>query len=173
MSEIHPASEAFEQLKQFCFRIGEGRLEPREDEIHGIHYILLYHPIVENEYLLVHSDGSGIYVREFTEGALTESFEDFPLVHSFFAFDSGSDIFPFVVDLHDEEVTYHYTFRSIFAEGPASIALSRKTVISVKLPMAQYKRFKFLFDEVNPMPWKERHNPGGKLSPPEFPELDG
>jgi len=141
-----------EQLKQFCFRIGEGRLEPRED---GVHYILLYHPVVENEYLLVHSDGSGIYVREFTEGALTESFEDFPLVHSFFAFDSGYDIFPFVVDLHDEEVTYHYGFRSIFIEGPLSIALSREEIISVKLPMAQYKRFKSLFDETNPIPWIE------------------
>lgn len=156
MSEIHPSSDAFEQLKQFCFRIGEGRVEPRED---GVHYMLLYHPIMgEEEILLVHYDGtSSIYVREFPEGMSVERLEDLPLVHSFVDFDSGYGIFPFAVDLHEEEATYHYVFR--------------EETVSAKVPLAQYKRFKGLFDEINPMPWEERKNPDHTLPPPVIPDV--
>ena len=140
MSEIHPASEAFEMLKWFCFRIGEGRLEPREDD--GIHYILLYHPVVDNEYLLVHYNKANqrIYVREFVE---EKSLDELPLVHSFNSFIFGSKeenygIFPFAVDLHEDKATYHYRGEGI-----------------IKVPLAQYRRFNFLFDGRNPIPWTE------------------
>ena len=92
MSEIYPSSPAYEQLKQFCFRIGEGKIEPRKDEVHEIHYILMHHPVKgEEEILLIHYDGrSSIYVRQFPEGMPTERLEDLPLVHSFVDFDSES-----------------------------------------------------------------------------------
>ncbi len=152
MSEIHPSSRGYEQLKQFCIRIGEGRIEAKVDEVH---YILLYHPTKENELLLVHSDWPDrqIFIREFTEGLPTESFEDFPLVHTIYVRDLN--LFPFVVDIHspEEEVTYHYVMKM----GTASIN---------KIPLAQYNRLKLLFDERNPAPWKEREDPGHLLTPP-------
>lgn len=150
MSEIHPSSDAFEQLKQFCFRIGEGRIEPRED---GVHYMLLYHPIRgEDGMLLVHYDGtSNIYVREFPEGMSVERLEDLPLVHSF----RGKPIFPSVVNLFKDRPQAYYRY---FGEDGEECHSSM-------VPLAQYERFKGLFDEINPMPWVERKDPDSPVVP--------
>jgi len=157
LSEIHPDKEVFEMLKQFCFTIGEGRMEPNKYEVH---YTMLKHPTMENEWLLVHYDEacSSVFVREDREGVIiTGDFENFPLVHSFNSFLRGGAIFPFVVDLHDEEVTYHYIFRE---EGTTCI----------KIPLAQYTRLKLLFDGKNPAPWMEREDPDHTLPPPVRPD---
>ena len=152
MSEIHPSSAGYEQLKQFCILIGEGRIEAKVDQVH---YMLLYHPTKEDELLLVYSDmpDRQIFIREFTEGHPTESLEDFPLVHTIYV--RGMPLFPFVVDIHspEEEVTYHY----LQSMGTAYIN---------KIPLAQYNRLKLLFDERNPIPWKEREDPAHLLTPP-------
>jgi len=162
MSEIHPRLEAYELLRWFCFKISEGRIEPREDG--GVHYILLMHPIVENEFVLVHYEPSRhrVYVREFPEGAIMDVLEDLPLIHSFNSFiiepqEVDFGLFPFVVDLHEEEVTYHY---SVKGGG----------MTSIKIPMAQYKRFKAFFDELNPIPWAEREDPNHTLDKPVIPD---
>lgn len=153
MSEIHPSSKGYEQLKQFCIKIGEGRIEAKKDQVH---YMLLYHPTKEDELLLVHSDmpNRWICIREFTEGLPTGSLEDFPLVHTIYV--RGMPIFPFVVDIHqhEEEVTYYYDH----GEG-ATASIN-------KIPLDQYNRLKLLFDERNPAPWKEREDPAHLLTPP-------
>lgn len=161
MSEIHPNSEAYELLRWFCFKIGEGRIEPREDRVH---YIMLYHPTVENEYVLVHYEPiyHKIYIREFPEGFPMNTFEDLPLIHSFNSFkiepqDADFGIFPFVVDLHEEETTYYY---SVKGGG----------LTSIKIPRAQYNRFKAFFDEENPIPWTEREDPSHTLDRPVIPD---
>ena len=158
MSEIHPDSRGYELLKQFCIKIGEGRLEHKQDQVH---YTLLYHPnpTTEDELLLVHSDWPDrqIFIREFTEGLPTGSLEDFPLVHTLYV--RGTPMFPFVVDIHapEEEVTYYYSIHG----GVASIN---------KIPLAQYNRFKRMFNEGwNPAPWKEREDPGHLLTAPVVP----
>lgn len=152
MSEIHPSSEGYEQLKQFCILIGEGRVEPKEDKVH---YMLLCHPTIENELLLVHSDWPDrqIFIREFPEGFGAGSLEDYPLVHTIYV--RGMPIFPFVVDIHhhEKETTYHYTQ----SMGTASIN---------KIPLAQYNRLKLLFDDRNPTPWREREDPAHLLIAP-------
>ncbi len=118
--------------------------------------MLLYHPTMEDELLLVHSDWPDrqIFIREFTEGLPTESLEDYPLVHTIYV--RGMPLFPFVVDIHapEKEATYHY---AMTYGGISSIN---------KIPLAQYNRFKCLFDERNPAPWKEREDPAHLLTMP-------
>jgi len=152
VSEIHPDSRGYELLKQFCVRIGEGRLEHKQDQVH---YTLLCHPTMEDELLLVHSDRPDrqIFIREFPEGFVADSLEDYPLVHTIYV--RGMPLFPFVVDIHapEEEATYHYVMHG----GTASIN---------KIPLAQYKRLNLLFDGRNPAPWKEREDPAHLLTAP-------
>lgn len=156
MSEIHPSSDGYELLKQFCIKIGEGRLEHKQDQVH---YTLLCHPnpAMEDELLLVHSDWPDrqIFIREFPEGFVADSLEDYPLVCTLYV--RGTPMFPFVVDIHqhEEEVTYHYDHG-----GGTTASIN-------KIPLAQYNRFKRLFDEGwNPAPWKEREDPAHLLTPP-------
>jgi len=152
VSEIHPSSEGYELLKQFCILIGEGRIEPKEDPVH---HILLYHPI-KDELLLVHSDWPDrqIFIREFPEDFGAGSLEGFPLIHTLYV-RGMPPIFPFVVDIHspEEEATYHYAMNM----GTASVN---------KIPLAQYNRLKRLFDEKNPVPWTEREDPAHLLTAP-------
>lgn len=161
--EIHPNSEAFEAFKQFCFRIGEGRVEPQKMEIHFMH---LYHPTVADAILIVHYDmmAKMIYIREFIEGYSIFNLEEFPLVHSFPV--EGRPIFPYTVDVCKNEVIYYY-----YIKVPDTIPASMDMIMPEKASLDRYERFTLLFDEVNPIPWTERQNPSGELPPPGFPDL--
>ena len=129
-------SEEFEYLKDFCFRIGEGRLEPQMEELH---FFFLYHPTVEGAFLAVHWDAGDrhFYIREAIEGF---PIDEFPLVHSFPL--TGRSIFPDIVEIQDETALYSYAIGG----GYAVEAHPRK----------QYLRLELLFDEKNPIPWEER-----------------
>lgn len=161
--EIHPKDEAFETLKQFCFRIGEGRVEPQKAEIHFMH---LYHPTVANAMLFVHYNmmAGMIYIRESIEGYSILNLEEFPLVHSFPV--EGRSILPYAVDICKNEVIYYYT-----KPAPDTIPTSMDIIISQKVSLDRYERLTLLFDEVNPIPWTERQNPDGNLPPPGLPGL--
>lgn len=144
--KVDPDGDEFEALKQFCFRIGEGRLEPKVIEIH---YFMLYHPTVVGAYLVVYWDAMDkhFYIREEHEGS-TFNFDELPLVHSFPLQDRGRprrSIFPYAVDIGKDEVIYYYEQEQV--EGA--------TVIE-RVAIDRYFRLLFLFDEKNPIPWKEQ-----------------
>ena len=143
---IDPNSDAFEALKQFCFRIGEGRMEDQREEIHYKH---LYHPTVPRGLLLVHYEAvwSRFYIREIVEVIERhgEHLDDYPLVHSFVDPKYGQPIFPFIVEYLDAtKVRYHYCL-----DG-------EKGCTYEDVPRKQYLRLKLLFDEKNPIPWEEK-----------------
>lgn len=139
-------SDEFELLKQFCFLIGEGRLEPQVEEIH---FFYLYHPTVTGAFLIVYWDAMHrqFYIREPREG-FARGFDALPLVHDFPL--HGRPIFPIAVEyLDNNTVSYIYEGK---AEGETT---------SMTVPRDQYERLKFLFDDKgvdakNPIPWEER-----------------
>lgn len=137
--KIVPSSSDFEALKQFCFRIGEGRLEPQKAEIHWMN---LYHPIVPEALLIVHLDvvWSTFYIREAAEGH-GGHLDDLPLVHSFVD-PKYRPIFPAIVEYLDAtKMRYHY-------------CLDEETCTFEDVPREQYLRLEMLFDEKNPFPWE-------------------
>ena len=157
--KVDPDGDEFEALKQFCFRIGEGRLEPKVIEIH---YFMLYHPTVVGAYLVVYWDAmdNHFYIREELEGS-TFNLDELPLVHSFPLQDRGRprrSIFPYAVDIGKDEVIYYYEQKQV--EG---------AIIIERASLDRYLRLTLLFDEKNPIPWTERQNPDGDLPPPGLP----
>ena len=138
--EIDPNSEAFETLKQFCFRIGEGRIEPQK--MGEAYFMSLYHPTVSEAMLIVYYDvmAGMIYIRQ--ESSILD-LDKLPLVHSFPI--EGRPIFPFIVEYLDAKtLRYHYCLSE------------EETCIFLDVPREQYLRFKLLFDETNPTPWDEK-----------------
>ena len=162
--KIDPDEDSWEALRQFCFRIGEGRVEHHKEEIH---YTTLYHPTMPEKMLIVYYDrmSDAIYIREAVEGALLDM-DKLPLVHEFQVRKRRRSIFPYAVDVCEDETIYYYTEPS-----PDTIPVSMDTIQSLKVPLDVYERFTQLFDEVNPIPWTERQNPDGKLPPPGLPGL--
>ena len=136
--KVNPQTDEFELLKDFCFRIGEGRLEPKVEEVH---FFFLYHPTVEGAFLAVHWDRflKHFYIREAIEG-FPYDIKDLPLVHSFPL--EGRSIFPDIVEIAGETALYSYAIGG----GYAVEAHPRK----------QYLRLELLFDEKNPIPWEEK-----------------
>ncbi len=144
---IDPDSSAFEALKQFCHRIGEGRMEDQKEEIYYKH---LYHPTVPRALLIVHYDGrhETVYIREAVEEeGFVESLQNLPLVHSFSFFRGSRSIFPDVVEV-GPRVDHHDVVSYVWQEEDGSI--------SMKVPRDQYLRLKLLFDEKSPIPWEEK-----------------
>lgn len=140
--KIDPNGNEFELLKQFCFLIGEGRLEPQVEEIH---FFYLYHPTVTGAFLIVYWDAMHrqFYIREPREGFGCD-LDALPLVHDFPL--QGRPIFPSAVVLDIDTVSYVYEGKE---EGET---------MSMTVPRDQYERLKFLFDDeggTNPIPWKE------------------
>lgn len=162
--KIHPDDDSFEVLKQFCFKIGEGRIEHHKEEIH---YTTLYHPTKPEKMLIVYYDmmSDAIYIREAVEGSLL-NMEDLPLVHEFPVRKRRRAILPYAVDICEDEAIYYY-----IEPAPDTIPVSMDTIQSLKVPLDVYERFSQLFDEVNPISWTERQNPDGELPPPPFPGL--
>jgi len=139
--KISPQTDEFELLKEFCFKIGEGRIEHHVEEFH---YTILYHPTVTEALLIVHWDAmeKRIYIREPIEGGV-DSMDQWPLVHSFPL--EGRSIFPWKVrTINEEEVEYIYQ-----KESPIG------ATISENIPREQYLRLEMMFDEKNPVPWFE------------------
>ena len=138
--EIDPNSEAFETLKQFCFRIGEGRIEPQR--MGEAHFMNLYHPTVPEAMLIVYCDMmvETIYIRQ--ESSILD-LDKLLLVHSFPI--KGRRIFPVIVEYLDAKtLRYHYC------------STEKETCIFLDVSREQYLRFKLLFDEKNPTPWDEK-----------------
>ena len=148
--EVDPDSTLFEALQRFCQLIGEGRIHPRKQVRY---YYLLPHPVHQERSLLIHLDKSTrlFMVREAIEGFPAELY-DLPLIYEFRdPKRSGMPVFPYLVHIHEKEVTLHYGYP--FAH----------IVSSIKLPLEQYEQLKGLFDEVNPIPWTEKDDPNYDL----------
>ncbi|MCK4266698.1 MAG: hypothetical protein KAX31_05410 [Thermoplasmata archaeon] len=170
--KIDSDEDSWETLKQFCLKIGEGRVEHHKEEIH---YTTLYHPTKPDEMLIVHYSRlhDTIYIRETAEEGTMFELDKLPLVHSFSVQKRRHAILPYAVDICrwdkdflGDEAIYYYT-----EPAPDTIPASMDIIMSVKVPLDRYERFTKLFDEVNPMPWTERQNPEGKLPPPGLPGL--
>ena len=143
-------SDEFELLKQFCFLIGEGRLEPQVEETH---FMYLYHPTVTGAFLIVYWDAMHrqFYIREPREGVGCD-LDALPLVHDFPL--HGRPIFPSAVVLDIDTMNLTPAVRYIY-EGKEEGETTSMTV-----PRDQYERLKFLFDDEgvdakNPIPWEE------------------
>jgi len=137
--EIDPNSDAFESLKSFCTRIGEGRLQPGKTVAH---YILLDHPIIGGEEILVIYDAlhHQISLAECLEGAALD-WNDPPIFH--FWDIRWVDFFPVTAVLDRKGVTLSFLTKM---EG---------ATVARWISHHQYQLLKGLFDLENPYPWAE------------------
>lgn len=135
---MDPNGEAFESLKNFCIKIGEGRLCP-ETEV--LHYSYLDHPVVIGEKIMVLYNKARklIFLAEVVEG-MALSFDD---PSFFYYWHVGGQLFPETAVLDREGVTLSYSTET---EGSSTVR---------KVSHKDYAMLKMLFDLENPFPWKE------------------
>ena len=139
--EIDPNSNAFESLKSFCTRIGEGRLQPVKEETH---FHILNHPVVVDEKIMIIYESSMRYGKEGRIGLSEAPPEGAKWEEKiFYYWPVGEQIFPDTATLDRQGVTLGFSTNS------PNVSKTRK------VSHHDYRLLEMLFDSENPFPWIE------------------